>query len=92
MVDALDPYSFGCCLLPEAYLIYVTSQEMAVPAPSGFSRFWSDGKTGVSMHDMTRERKDGLNHLRKVVSMRHWTVSKDSLNYACLLEADIDYT
>ena len=48
MVDSIDPYSFGRCPLPEAYLIYVTFREVAVPPPSGSSGFCSDGKTGVS--------------------------------------------
>ena len=56
----------------------------------GFLLGWKDRSVNAS--DVTREPEDGVNHLRKVVSMRHWTVSKDSLNYACLLEAGIDYT
>jgi len=35
VVDLLDPYSFGRCPLPEAYLIYVTFREVVVPPPSG---------------------------------------------------------
>ena len=56
----------------------------------GFLLGWKDRSVNAS--DVKREPEDGVNHLQKVVSMRHWTVSKDSLNYACLLEVDIDYT
>jgi hypothetical protein len=69
-VYSLD-YPFGRCPLSEAYLIYVTFREVAVPPPWGSHFLVGWKKRSVSASDITTEPEDGVNHFQKAVSMKH---------------------